>query len=413
MTKIEQMLRERIGLDSTSIGSSLIQRTVRLRMKALGLKNADAYEEALLKSPAEWAELSEAVVVTETWFFRDREPFGALVRLVQEEWLPAHPTRPLRLLSVPCSSGEEPYSLIMALLDAGVPRERFQVDAVDISSRALAKASRGVYGKNSFRGKDLKFRERHFQQTKEGFVLNPALRSGANFIQGNILESEFLRGKGFYDFIFCRNLLIYFDRATQQRALARVAGLLAPLGVLFVGPAELPLVLEHGFVSANIPMAFACRRATVSTPALAKRPRPVKAVTIPPLVRTPFVTSGVQIAAAPVKHGTKQIPVGKGQESELEEAKRLADAGRLEEAASICESFLRRSQDSAHAYYLLGLVREAGGDATAVDCYRKALYLDPNHYETLLQMALLAEKNGDHERAQTFRRRAQRLSKRD
>jgi chemotaxis protein methyltransferase WspC len=412
MTKIEQMLRERIGLDSTSIGSSLIQRTVRLRMKALGLKHADAYEEVLLKSPAEWAELSEAVVVTETWFFRDREPFGALIKLVQDEWLPAHPTRPLRLLSAPCSSGEEPYSLVMALLDAGVPRERFQVDAVDISSRALAKASRGDYGKNSFRGKDLKFREHHFQQTKEGFVLNPALRSSANFVQGNILESEFLRGKGFYDFIFCRNLLIYFDRATQRRALARIAGLLAPMGVLFVGPAELPLVLEHGFVSANIPMAFACRRATASaTPA--KRPRPVKAVTIPPLARTPFAASGVQIVAASAKHGTKQIPVGKGQEAELEEARRLADAGRLEEAASICESFLRGSQDSAHAYYLLGLVREAGGDATAVDCYRKALYLDPNHYETLLQMALLAEKSGDHERAQTFRRRAQRLLKRD
>jgi chemotaxis protein methyltransferase WspC len=95
---------------------------------------------------------------------------------------------------------------------------------------------------------------------------------------------------------------------------------------------------------------------------------------------------------------------------DLETARRLADAGRLNEAAGICEAHLRRSQASAQAYYLLGLVRDAGGDATAIDCYRKALYLEPNHYESLLQMALLLQKNGDPARARAFRNRAQRIN---
>jgi chemotaxis protein methyltransferase WspC len=94
---------------------------------------------------------------------------------------------------------------------------------------------------------------------------------------------------------------------------------------------------------------------------------------------------------------------------DLETARRLADAGRLSEAAEICEAHLRQSRVSAQAYYLLGLVRDADGDATAIDCYRKALYLKPNHYESLLQMALLLQKNGDPARARAFRSRAQRI----
>ena len=101
MKQVEQSLREKIGLDASSIGSSLIQRTVRLRMKSLGLKHLDEYKDLLARSEFEWSELLESVVVTETWFFRDREPFAAFIRLVNEEWLPAHPTRPLRILSVP------------------------------------------------------------------------------------------------------------------------------------------------------------------------------------------------------------------------------------------------------------------------------------------------------------------------
>src|SRR5258708_3211260 len=262
MIQIEQLLRETMGLDAASIGSTLIQRSVRLRMKHLGLKTMEDYQLLLQNSAPEWNELMESVVVTETWFFRDREPFSALVRLVLDERAPAHLARPLRLLSIPCSSGEEPYSMLMALLDARVPREYFQVDGVDISARALARAKRGIYGKNSFRGKDLAFRDRHFRASREGFVLNPNVRHGARFFQDNLLSDSFLAGKGNYDFIFCRNLLIYFDQTTQRKALEKIERLLKPGGVLFVGAAELPLVIEYGFVSANIPMAFGCRKTT-------------------------------------------------------------------------------------------------------------------------------------------------------
>ena len=408
MKRFEHLLRKTIGLDAESIGSTSIQRAVRLRMRSLGLRRPEDYEQLLEKSRAEWNELVESVIVTETWFFRDPGLFAAFVRHVLEEWLPAHPAAPMRLLSIPCASGEEPGSLVMALLDAGVAPERFQIKAVDISARALARAERGIYGKNSFRGKDLAFRDRYFQPTKEGFVLAPAVRHCVHFYRGNLFGNDFPSGHASYDFIFCRNLLIYFDPPTQQGAIERIARLLAPSGVLFVGPVEQPLVLNHGFVSANIPKASACRKAGHAV----RRPRLARLSTRPPIPAGPQPNGAFQ-PQPPANSRLMLPPADRPSPSvqpDLETARRLADAGRLNEAAGICEAHLRRSRVSAQAYYLLGLVRDASGDASAIDCYRKALYLEPNHYESLVHMALLLQRNGDPARARAFRSRAQRIN---
>ena len=410
MKRIEHLLRKTIGFDAASVGAASIQRAVRLRMRSLGLRRLEDYEQVLEKSRVEWNELVESVIVSETWFFRDAEPFAAFIRLVLEEWLPAHSAAPARLLSIPCASGEEPYSLVMALLDAGVPPERFQIDAVDISARALARAQRGIYGKNSFRGKDLAFRDRYFQPSKEGFVLDPAVRSCVCFCRGNLFSDDFPPGQASYDFIFCRNLLIYFDRPTQRRAIEKIERLLTPSGVLFVGPVEQPVVLSHGFVSANIPKASACRRAGQ----VVRRQRLARLSKQPP-ISAGLPPNGAFQPRLPSGGGLIHPPAGRPSSSsrtDLETARRLADAGRLNEAAEICEAHLRQSRASAQAYYLLGLVRDAGGDASAIDCYRKALYLEPNHHESLLQMALLLQKNGDLARARTFKSRAQRIKMR-
>jgi len=407
MRQFEQLLQRTIGLDAESIGPKSIQRAVRLRMKSLGLNRPEDYERLLETSRAEWNELIESVIVPETWFFRDPALFAAFVRHVLVEWLPAHPAGPMRVLSIPCASGEEPYSVVMALLDAGVAPERFQVDAIDISARALARAESGVYGKNSFRCQDLGFRNRYFQAHKGRYVLDSAVRNSVRFCRGNVFSDSFLPRLATYNFIFCRNLFIYFDQPTQRRALERIERLLAPAGVLFVGPVECPLVLSHGFISANISETSACRRAIP-----ARQPARLARISNPPAIAA-GLSSRVAFQPKPAASGSWQLsPAARSSSSvghDLEAAQRLADAGRLREAAEICESHLRQSRGSAQAYYLLGLVRDASGDDRAIDCYRKALYLEPNHYESLLQMALLLQKNGDPARARNFRNRAQRL----
>jgi chemotaxis protein methyltransferase WspC len=398
MNLIESRLRETIGLDAASVGQGLIKRAVRQRMRNLGLNRVEDYWRALEHTPTEWNELVESVVVSETWFFRDPEPIAAFVRLVRDEWLPDHSTARLRLLSVPCASGEEPFSLVMALLDGGVPANRFQVEAVDISVRALARADQGVYGRNSFRGTDLSFRDRYFEPSQQGFRLDPAVRNSVRFYRGNLLSDAVPRSGSNYDFIFCRNLLIYLDPLMRRKALDKLRSLLTPSGVLFVSPVEHPLTVQHGFTKAKIPLAFACRKAGYC----ARRQGPAR---LPKL-------SGH--ACGPRLIGETKAPHQLGNPSsrhhtDLETARRLADAGRLKEAAEICEAHLRESGVSAQAYYLLGLVREAGGEPGAIECYRKALYLEPNHCDSLLQMALLLQENGDAARARAFKSRAQRI----
>ena len=382
MRHIEDLLRRHIGLDAASIGVSLIERTVRLRMKQCGLNKPDAYHNLLANSRHELEQLIEAVVVTETWFFRDREPFNVFAQLALQDWPARHPIGPLRVLSMPCSSGEEPYSLAMALLDAEVPDASFVIDAMDISASALARAEQAVYGKNSFRGGELAFRDRHFRPTQDGFALGPAVRRCVKFERGNILEDDFLAGSGAYDYIFCRNLLIYFDPASQVLALSKLHRLLADDGVLFVGPAELPLVVASGFVNSGIPMAFACRKA-------------------PPPARAPVKPFHQQPAEA-------RTPTPMVAPAELKVARQHADAGRLAEATVICNAHLTSEGPSAQAFFLLGLIQAARNDPEAISYYRKALYLEPNHYEALVHITLALEKSGDTESARIYQRRTER-----
>lgn len=402
MHRIEQRLRNGMGLDATTIGSSTIQRTIRLRMKAVGLAAVEDYAHLINTSAAEWNQLVEAVVVTETWFYRDRQAFAALANLILTDWLPNHATGRVRILSLPCSSGEEPYSIAMALLDAGIPAARFAVDAVDLSQRVLEKALAGVYGKNSFRGQDLAFRDRHFERVGELYSVKQAIRDCVTFGQNNLLGEAFSLPRAGYNFVFCRNLLIYFDRETQRHAFERLEGLLVSGGTLFLGPAEVPLALEHGFSGLNLPMAFACRRASESASArrapAARKPaataRPVPPAPRPPVA--PKVTRAKTDSAA-----SPRVEV-------LTQARQHADNGKLDEAVRLCRAHLDQHGASVEAYYLLGVIHDSQGHPDAREFYRKALYLDPNHYESLLQMALLVEREGDPTAARNLRRRAQR-----
>jgi chemotaxis protein methyltransferase WspC len=131
-------------------------------------------------------------------------------------------------------------------------------------------------------------------------------------------------------------------------------------------------------------------------------------------VRTP-PSANVAEKASQLR-GVNQLPRSRGAvrttttgASDLDVARQLADAGRLQDAVAVCEKHLRREGPSAEAYYLLGLVRDATGDPRAMEYYRKALYLKPDHYEALLQMSLLLEKTGDSAGARNLKRRAQRV----
>ncbi|MFP5505230.1 MAG: CheR family methyltransferase [Gammaproteobacteria bacterium] len=412
---IEQLLKQTMGLNAASIGSSAITRAVQQRMRDRGIAGAEDYLARLQVEAAELQRLIDLVIVPETWFFRDRNPFLALARHAREHWPARSRGRALRILSVPCSTGEEPYTIVMTLLDAGLKSGEFSVDAVDISEPNLQRARAGVYREHSFRGEDLAYRDRYFARAEDGYLLNAEVRGQVGFHHANLLAPGFFGSAEPYDVVFCRNLLIYFDRDTQAQALRVLERLLQPQGLLFLGHAESGVLAGRQFAPLDHARSFAfvrgaAQRALRAEPAFQLPQRRRSAPAAPPPARPapvrPFADTQKPVVAS-VKPAPAPVP------QDLETATRLANEGHLVEAATLCENHLLNSGPDAQAFYLLALVREAVGEPLeAESLLRKALYLEPNHYEALTHLAVILEQRGDLSNAALVRQRAKRCFER-
>lgn len=406
IAQVERLLKQLIGLDAESIGRLVIERAVRQRMQVLGVAVDADYWRQVSQSPVEQQALVEAVVVPETWFFRYPESFVTLTQLALKRKAALCGSRPLRILSVPCSTGEEPYSIAMALLDAGFAPAAFQVDALDVSARALELARLGHYGRNSFRGQDLSFRARYFDATASGFQLQARVLERVRLRCANVLDSHVLAGEAPFDFVFCRNLLIYFDRPTQGAVLDVLQRLLHAEGTFFVGPAEASLLTQRGMQALGAPLTFAFQYALAPLPVMAPArmiaPAPARPARPLQLPRTPVVR-----AAAPAA----LIAPRDDAVSALASIAALADAGRSDEALRECERYLLEHGPNADTFYWMGLLNDMAGQGDqAQDYYRKALYLEPTHVESLVHLAALLAARGDHDGAKRLQQRVSRAS---
>ncbi len=422
-SRIEALLKEKIGLDVNSVGTNSVQNAIQRCMRGASYDDLNQYYSVLLKSEEELKRLVEAVIIPETWFFRDEAPFEMLANNASSRWLMAKGSHHiLRILSIPCSTGEEPYTIAMALDKAGFPVERMKIDAIDISQHSIDKAKEGFYRENSFRSEDLTFRDTYFTRSGDGYRLKRRIRRLVNFRQGNLLKDDFSQMEGGYDAVFCRNLLIYFDSEDQQAAVRRLYHLLSPEGILFVGHAEANNNVNHLFSSLRLRGAFAFARKGdgnslskynygekftefekkyAAIPSISTRPSNSVQAKRDALESRPF--AAYIGSHKPGKKVDEQALVRK--------ARRLADEGRLEEAEIICKETVSYFSN-ANAYYLLGVVYEASHrQKMAESMFRKAIYLTPDHAEALLHLALHIERHGNVDEAASLRRRAERAGR--
>jgi chemotaxis protein methyltransferase WspC len=405
-------LKERIGLDVTSVGPAIIERAVRQRTTLSQAAHADEYWYLLQGSRDEQQALIEAVIVPETWFFRYPESFSTLGKLARKRLGELNNMRALRILSLPCSTGEEPYSIAMALLDAGLLPHQFKVDGMDVSPLSVEKARRGLYGKNSFRGQELDYRERHFIAEQDSHRVNDNVREQVRLQVGNVLDPALLATEPAFDFVFCRNLLIYFDQPTQKQVFEVLKRLTHDDGVLFIGPAEGSLLGRLGMRSIGIPQSFAFSRHSEPHPEPLPTPAPVLLpvrqpvrVTPPPVLRNrPFagVTPMPVTSKSPNADATTL----------LANIAALANEGKSAEARVACEQYLRSHEPVAQVFYWLGLLSDVAGlTLEAQSHYRKALYLEPQHPEALMHLAALLQAQGDSAGARRLQERAARSTR--
>ncbi len=423
LDKIARLLSQTIGLDPDIASPNQIARSVETRRVRCKLPDQSSYWAALQTSATELAELIEILIVPETWFFRDGKPFDYLKTYVTSEWRPSPNRNTLQLLSVPSSTGEEPYSMAIALLEAGLHPKQFEIDAIDISHRALAKARLGIYTKNSFRGEDWKPRARYFQQTDQGYELSESIRKLVNFQQGNVMTS-LARTQKQYDIIFCRNLLIYLKSEACSQVLAALDRLLIPGGLLFVGASETGKIVADPYKSIRQPFTFAYRKS--ETPFL-----PVQQSLPEGTGNREQGTEGAGGAGGEEKRGegvlrlpsladfepstvNRQPSTVNHQPSlNLQAVRQLADEGQLTEATTLCKIYLSDHPTSADAYVLLGELYQANQqNRQAEQSFQRAIYLDPNSYPALVHLALLKENQGDPVGANLIQQRISALGSR-
>ncbi len=248
-TRIIEMLHEHCGIRMRIGKEGLVRARLAKRLRVLGLADFDAYLDVVERDPArrEFTEMVDALTTNKTSFFREQAHFDFL----QDTVLPACPG-PVRLWSAGCSSGEEPYTLAMLLHEAlpAPAAQAARILATDISHRVLATAKTGVYPADALSEAPRAFVQKYWRPVTDApgaprLEALPALRRAIQFGRLNLMEPWPMRGP--FDAIFCRNVMIYFDKATQQTLVERYWALLRPGGYLFVGHSESLTGLAHRF----------------------------------------------------------------------------------------------------------------------------------------------------------------------
>ena len=156
-------------------------------------------------------ELIDALTTNETFFYREFKQIEQLVELVKNS------SSTVRILCAPSATGEEPYSIAIALLEAGVSSSHFSIVGIDINSDALNKANTAIYRERNVRNLSQELINKYFSHYEDKYVLNESIKSLVNFEQFNLFDRDIKR-LGKFDFIFSRNMLIYFDKETKLKA---------------------------------------------------------------------------------------------------------------------------------------------------------------------------------------------------
>jgi len=407
---VEAFLKQAIGLDSASIGMGVLQQMLQASLRRTGLQVSE-YAQFLMHSSQEQTHLIESVVVMETWFFRNNASFEFLAKHLQP-----FQKHPLRLLSLPCATGEEPYSLAITLLEQGFQPDLLHIDAVDISQQALQIAQHACYQNIAFRdGYAKHIKPQFFQTIKQQSSLHdecvyhvkPEVQKCVHYQQGNLLDAHLFTEEAIFDVIFCRNLLIYLTPDACKTAICNLARWLKPTGLLFIGHAERNLACQMGFKQLSEAGVFACWHPQLEDeqkiPAaplnthLPKKPVP----TTLPNPPKPALSNSLAHVSHTLDEAAYQA---------LENAQNFANQGELDKALQHCQRFLKGQPDAPQGHFLCALIHQAWHDELQAERYfQQTLYLQPDHKQALHHLHILMQRQGRVEQAKSLHQRLQRL----
>ncbi|WP_433791671.1 CheR family methyltransferase [Actinoplanes sp. CA-252034] len=215
-------------------------------------------------------DLINQLTVNETYFLREDYQFDSMLSTVLPNVLAARGgvrriVGPLKILSLPCSTGEEPYSIALRLLEEWdqIDHVDVEIHAADIDSAVLAKAAHATYGERSVQRVPKAWIRKYFSEVAPGYIqVAEDIRNAVTLHRVNICDTAAMRSFRDFDVIFCRNVLIYFDELSSRRAAENLYGALRPGGYLFLGHSESMSRISPIFTPARLPDGIVYQRPT-------------------------------------------------------------------------------------------------------------------------------------------------------
>lgn len=460
--RFRDLIARRLGLSFEDSKLGQLSELLGRRLDSMGMTSG-AYMDEVDGAEAgrgELRALAEEMTVTETYFFRNREQFNAFEDVVlRGRSATISGQSPLRVLSAGCASGEEPYSLAIALREHSVGASGLgaSVRGLDVNPAALERARRARFSPWSLRETPAEMQARWFRCSGREYVLDDGIRAMVSFEERNLIEDDpALWRPNSFDAVFCRNVMMYFTPAHAQALVERIASALVPGGYLFLGHAETLRGLSQEFSLCHSHGTFYYRRKDGDAPVTGTVSRaladPVRRSRAAPLISAvegagswveAIHNATERIRRLSQKAPSREVPVERADRAaarprgvdgirravELLQEERFVDAlalirdlpaelgddaevlllravllthkGAVTEAAEVCRKLLAIDGMNAGAHYLMALCREACGDrGRAIEHDRIAGYLDPSFAMPRLHLGLLARQASDLSRAQ-------------
>jgi chemotaxis protein methyltransferase CheR len=260
-------VHEKFGLFFEPDKRQMLEFKLRPRLKLGGFSSFKQYYHHLMFHPSKAGEetrLIAALTNHESYFFREINQLTVFTEEVLPELIRERGSAfsgRLRILSAGCSTGEEPYTIATMIHESGLAdRYRFEITGIDLDPVAVDFARAANYTRNSMRATPEDKLRLYFTKNDELFQLNDKIRNMVDFQQANIVAETFMAGKPKFDFIFCRNVLIYFSRDSIRRATDNYSRLLTKDGLLFLGHSESLLSVTPLYAPVRRPKAIYYRK---------------------------------------------------------------------------------------------------------------------------------------------------------
>ncbi|KAF0209014.1 MAG: CheR family methyltransferase [Actinomycetota bacterium] len=383
-------------LDSLRI--SLVTRATRL-----GFPSFDDYYRSLSGDEREFNELMNLVTINETSFFRFPQQFEAFKTRVLPEIMAGKPqsNKTIRVWSAGCSTGEEPYSLGMALLDAGIQGLGWtpQVLGTDVSTRALALAQKGVYGRRAMLNVEKEVIARHFEPADESYRVTPQVRSLVDFGYHNLIKEPYpLSLMGNWDVIFCRNVTIYFRLESTRRVVSNFFNSLNPGGYLFIGHSETLSSISDDFEPVEIGGVFLYRKPKTKQLVAVRASRaPVVADRL-----SQASQANAETVKSPRKHESPAVMSAAVPPTDelIIDARRSLSNGHPERVLETVARILETDPGNAEAHLLSAYVHADSGDyVRALEACHRALSINPLLPVARYILGIIYQRQGDPVRA--------------